>query len=246
LPHLVLAGQIDVIGRITQARGEKENLNTCMEPSNFAPILALLIVQNIPDVEALTTSVLRAVSPLFRAQDMDFTDWMRTDPAGLGLRLLRVAGQVPDNMKPRVSRECVYCISVTNGQQIHLAFRLLATHSPPASQKATDAVVAFLSHHILGFMARFSEVVNDVQNQYSVIEKIRCIKGVEEMIKIGKKAIKVARPQVSSIARLETLFAHTSALGLRMFASCSSSERAPVGCILRLATDAYKPRRRRC
>jgi serine/threonine-protein kinase ATR len=103
LPHLVLSGQIDVIGRITQARGDDENLKTCMEPSNFAPILALLIVQNISDIEALTTSVLRAVSPLFKEQDMDFTDWMRSDPAGLGLRLLRVAGQAPDNMKPRVS-----------------------------------------------------------------------------------------------------------------------------------------------
>jgi serine/threonine-protein kinase ATR len=103
LPHLVLSGQIDVIGRITQARGDDENLRTCMEPSNFASILALLIVQNIPDIEALTTSVLRAVSPLFKQQDMDFTDWMRSDPAGLGLRLLRVAGQAPDNMKSRVS-----------------------------------------------------------------------------------------------------------------------------------------------
>jgi serine/threonine-protein kinase ATR len=103
LPHLVLSGQIDVIWRITQARGDDENLRTCMEPSNFSPILALLISQNIPDIEALTTSVLRAVSPLFKEQDMDFTDWMRTDAAGLGLRLLKVAGQVPENMKSRVS-----------------------------------------------------------------------------------------------------------------------------------------------
>ena len=101
LPHLVLSGQIDVIGRITQAREDDENFRTCMEPSNFASILALLVVQNIPDIEALTTSVLRAVSPQFK--DMDFTDWMRTDPAVLGLRLLKVAGQAPDNMKSRVS-----------------------------------------------------------------------------------------------------------------------------------------------
>lgn len=101
LPHLVLSGQIDVIARITQARGEDEAFRTCMEPTNFASILALLIVQNIPDIEALTTSLLRAVSPRFK--DMDFTDWMRTEPAVLGLRLLKVAGQAPDNTKSRVS-----------------------------------------------------------------------------------------------------------------------------------------------
>ena len=100
LPYLVLSGQIDIIARITQARGETEAFTTCMEPSNFASILALLIIQNIPDVEALTTSLLRAVSPLFK--NMDFVDWMRTEPAALGLRLLKLAGQAPDNMKSRV------------------------------------------------------------------------------------------------------------------------------------------------
>jgi serine/threonine-protein kinase ATR len=105
LPHLVLSGRIDVIGKITQAREDDDNLKTCMDPSNFASILALLIVQNIPDIEALTMSVLRAVSPLFKQQDMDFTDCMRSDPPGLGLRLLRLAGQAHDNMKSRVSTE---------------------------------------------------------------------------------------------------------------------------------------------
>jgi hypothetical protein len=77
-----------------------------------------------------------------------------------------------------------------------MAFRFLATSSPSGSEEKNDAVGAFLAQHILGFMARFGEVVNDVQNQYSVIEKIRCIKGVEEMVKIGKMVIRVARPQV--------------------------------------------------
>ena len=101
LPHLVLSGQIDVIARISQARGDDEAFRTCMEPTNFASILALLIVQTIPDTEALTTSLLRAVSPPFK--EMDFTDWMRTEPAVLGLRLLKLAGQAPDHRKSRVS-----------------------------------------------------------------------------------------------------------------------------------------------
>jgi serine/threonine-protein kinase ATR len=117
LPHLVLSGQIDVIARITQARGDDEAFRTCMEPTNFASILALLIVQNIPDIEALTTSLLRAVSPRFK--DMDFTDWMRTDPAVLGLRLLKLAGQAPDSTKSRVSiPECVNVRSLIHSRFI--------------------------------------------------------------------------------------------------------------------------------
>jgi hypothetical protein len=95
--------------------------------------------------------------------------------------------------------------------------------------KTSDPVGAFLSHHILGFMARFSEVVNDVWNQYSVIEKIRCIKGVEEMIKIGKKVIKVARPQVRfepSPRLIPQLTSHD--IGLCLSTSSSSSEGASI------------------
>lgn len=86
--------------------------------------------------------------------------------------------------------------AIANIRQVHMAFQILASHSHQGSENPKDPVGAFLSHHILGFMARFGDVVNDFQIQYSVIEKIRCLKGVEEMIKIGKKVIRVARPQV--------------------------------------------------
>lgn len=224
LPHLVLAGQLDVIARITQAREDDESFRTCMEPRNFASILALLIVQDIPNVEALTTSLLRAVSPRFR--EMDFTDWMRTEPAVLGLRLLKLAGQAPDNAKSRM----------------HLAFRLLAKSSSAGSEGKNDPVGAFLSQHILGFMARFGEVVNDVQKQYAVIEKIRCIKGVEEMVKIGKKVIRVARPQVSPRPSHGIDYSHAS-IGVCVSATSACTAGAPVGCIFRMGQDVAETRR---
>ena len=78
-------------------------------------------------------------------------------------------------------------------------------------------------------MARFGEVVNDVQNQYSVIEKIRCIKGVEEMVKIGKKVIKVARPQVSfQPSALPTSELTLHQIGLCLFATSPGSTGASV------------------
>ena len=123
-----------------------------------------------------------------------------------------------------------------------MAFRLLASSSPSGSDEKTDAVSAFLSQHILGFMARFGEVVNDIQNQYALIDKIRCIKGVEEMVKIGKKVIRVARPQVSS-----QLFHHlhewlmVALKGLCIFTTSFGATRATICCFLCLGQTPSQP-----
>lgn len=98
LPYLVLSGQIEIITRIAHGREGDAVYMLCWE--NLVPILALLLVQNVPDIETSTISLLRAVSQRFK--DADFTDLMRIDPAVLALRLLKVAGQATDSMKSRV------------------------------------------------------------------------------------------------------------------------------------------------
>jgi hypothetical protein len=94
-------------------------------------------------------------------------------------------------------------------------------------------------------MARFSEVVNDIQNQYFVIEKIRCIKGIEEMVKIGKNVIKVARPQVR--AKTSTPFFLTdltNATGVCLSTISTGSEGASIGRFFCLGKNASQSRRR--
>lgn len=133
--------------------------------------------------------------------------------------------------------------AIANIQQIHMAFRTLASHSHQGAENPNDPVGAFLSHHILGFMARFGDVVNDFQIQYSVIEKIRCLKGVEEMIKIGKKVIRVARPQVCFKSRIIVYCLTSGQIGLCPVAAGDGSKRASVCRLLCLGKNASSPRR---
>ncbi len=67
-----------------------------------------------------------------------------------------------------------------------------------SKQKPSNAVGAFLEIHILGLIASISEVINDAKDEYSMIEKERSVKAVEEMVKVANSYTRVARPQVIS------------------------------------------------
>jgi serine/threonine-protein kinase ATR len=63
-------------------------------------------------------------------------------------------------------------------------------------------MAAFLEHHILGLVARLSEVVNDARDENPIREKKRCIKAIDEMVKLGKTATRTARPHVCYVPNL--------------------------------------------
>lgn len=85
--------------------------------------------------------------------------------------------------------------------QIRHALSFLAEHAPPtdSTYKKSGALGAFLKHHILGLVARFSEVVNDARDGKPTREKKKCIKAIDEMVKLGKSATRTARPHVCFI-----------------------------------------------
>lgn len=65
------------------------------------------------------------------------------------------------------------------------------------SKKGTQATGRFLHHHALGIMAQLTDVINDVSVVRAPFhERRRCIKAMEEMIRIGKNNVRIARPQV--------------------------------------------------
>jgi serine/threonine-protein kinase ATR len=99
LPYLVLAGQIDVIRRIQQARKDKEDWMPVWD--NAVPILALLLVQDVPDVEQYFVSLVKPISSRFH--EKSFTEWVALEPAGVATRLVRLAGEADDKTKLRVS-----------------------------------------------------------------------------------------------------------------------------------------------
>lgn len=45
-------------------------------------------------------------------------------------------------------------------------------------------------------MARLTDVVNDPRDEWSVAEKRRAVKTVDELVKVAKSYARIARPQV--------------------------------------------------
>jgi serine/threonine-protein kinase ATR len=65
--------------------------------------------------------------------------------------------------------------------------------------KKGQALAVFLQQHALGLATRFSEIINDsIMLRPPMKERRQCIRALEEMIKLGKSFIRIARPQVRS------------------------------------------------
>lgn len=67
-------------------------------------------------------------------------------------------------------------------------------------QKKTHASGPFLQRYALALMAGLAHVINDVSTRTPTQERKRYIKAMEEMIRTGKRYIRIARPQVMLIS----------------------------------------------
>jgi len=102
LPWLVLTKKKDVIQKIAEARGETETWETIMDTANLPSILALLLVQDVPDIVAHTMSLLGHISP--RVEGFELVELLRTDPMGIALEIFKNAAEANETRKARVSR----------------------------------------------------------------------------------------------------------------------------------------------
>lgn len=111
--------------------------------------------------------------------------------------------------------------------QIRHALHFLAIQASGSSNKrGTSVVGSFLEQHILGLLAHFSDFINEFRGWQPTAEKIRCLRGIEEMINVGKSHINAALPQVEHMylyiavhtnilqicACLQSTFAHADLL----------------------------------
>lgn len=100
LPFLVLNGATDVIRRIVEARKDESDWLLCLDATNLVPILGLLLVQNVPDLDTFIMGLLKRVSADFK--QFDLTDLLRMEPLHLALYLLKIAGEASESTKSRV------------------------------------------------------------------------------------------------------------------------------------------------
>jgi serine/threonine-protein kinase ATR len=101
LPWLVLTKKREVIQKIAEARGEKETWEPLIDGHNLGATLALLLVQDVPDLQAYCMSLFRHVCPHF--ENFSLVDLLASEPTLTALELFKACGDADDTRKPRVS-----------------------------------------------------------------------------------------------------------------------------------------------
>lgn len=86
--------------------------------------------------------------------------------------------------------------------KVRHALSFLASHASVSASDRTHSkrgnqIGPFLETHILPIMFHFSDLLNDMQGWHSPAEKRRTLKGIEEMLRVGKGYIRSALPQVT-------------------------------------------------
>ncbi|EMR70330.1 putative protein kinase rad3 protein [Eutypa lata UCREL1] len=101
MPWLVLTKKQDVIQKIAEVRGEEESWQPCLDNANLGPILALLMVQEVPDVPEFSMALFRQISSHFDA--LTFVELLQVEPLVTTLELLKAAGDADEQRKPHIS-----------------------------------------------------------------------------------------------------------------------------------------------
>lgn len=101
LPWLVLTKNKDVITRIAQARQDNNLSETIMKDStNLGSIMALLLAQDVTNLEEFIMDLLRHLSPHFNT--LDLINLLRSAPINIAVELLEKAGEEDDSKRSRV------------------------------------------------------------------------------------------------------------------------------------------------
>ncbi|KAK3693605.1 hypothetical protein B0T22DRAFT_401698 [Podospora appendiculata] len=187
LPWLVLAKKQDVIQKIAEVRGETESWQPCLDSLNLPSILALLLIQDTPDVAEYSMSLLKQVSPHF--DGFELVELLRTDPLNIALQLFKAAGEADEARKARVRAalaKMATLLTVVDDKE----------KKPP---KKAHLIGRFLQHHALGMVARLSETINDVFEFHPpVLSQRNCLAAMEELIRVCNSYCCIARPQISA------------------------------------------------
>lgn len=184
LPNLVLTKKKDILQRISIARSTSVQDLCLQPPTNRAATLALLLMQSAPDVEEAAVECLAEVAPSFRGVDLAIL--IRPDPVLIACEMLKHSGDAPEHRKSRT----FHAIQT---------FTNLIERKPGQSRahsKSSRTVVHFFEEFILGIMAHFSQCLDPVQGVESMLEKLRSLKAIKDMVRLIRSHASVALPQI--------------------------------------------------
>ena len=210
VPYFVLTKKQDILQRIADACG-RSIMALCREHNNLAAILSCVLLQSSNDMENMVMSLLHAVSPEF--SNVDCAELFKSEPQATAAELLRAAGE-GDSMKTKKVGEAWIHPNYASSPSLkaHSAIHYLATitHGKGAQGRGparkADVVGPFFETHVLGIMALLADTINDGKGPQPVLEKIRCLNAIREMIKLAKNHVSSALPQVYNFAYNLVLF----------------------------------------
>lgn len=200
VPNFVLTKKQDILQRIADACGQSIMV-LCREHNNLAAILSCVLLRTSSDVESLVMALLNAVSPEFG--NVDCAELLKSEPQSTASELLRAAGENDETKRPKVSRPLGVSVAMrSKSLKAHQALHFLAdiTHGRSVSGRGTarkmDLIGLFFETHVLGIMALLADTINDGKGPQPVLEKIRCLGAIREMIKLAKSHVSNGLPQV--------------------------------------------------
>ncbi|KAK2061543.1 phosphatidylinositol 3 [Colletotrichum caudatum] len=185
MPYLVLMKKKDVIQKIAEARGEKDIWVTILDTANAGPILALLLVQDVQNIEQFVMS--RLIEVASHLESFSLVELMQAEVVNIVLELLKAAGEADEARKPRIIEALTSFCS------------MMMVANKESRPKKGNTIGRFLQSYILGLMARLADVINDMPLvSPPVEEQRRCVWAMEEMIRLCKAYVRIARPQISA------------------------------------------------
>lgn len=101
LPWLVLMKKKEVIQKIAEARGERDIWIPILDPANAGSIIALLLIQDVGNIEKFVMSRLVEVSS--HLETFTLVELVQSEVCSVALELFKAAGEADEARKPRVS-----------------------------------------------------------------------------------------------------------------------------------------------
>ncbi|KAL9130247.1 MAG: hypothetical protein Q9217_001540 [Psora testacea] len=187
IPFFVLRKRQDILQRIADASGQSI-MTLCREHNNMAAILSNILLQTSTDAESLVMALLKSISPEF--SKVDCAELLKSEPQATAAELLKFASDNDEMKRPKA----------------HQALHLLAgvTHGKPLSSRGgrqSNVIGPFFESHVLGIMALLADSINDGRGPQPMLEKIRCLGAIREMIKIARSHVGNALPQICACLR---------------------------------------------
>jgi serine/threonine-protein kinase ATR len=202
LPWLVLQGKKDVVERISAARKHGNVHSTIVDTTNCGPILALLLIQPVEDVAAFAMAKLSEISSHFSS--MEFPQLARSELTQIVLEVFKLAAEGGGARKLAVGSRNNEITpkakpNITQAKNALTQLSLLLGIPGETRSRKGNLIGRFLAPHVLGLMARITEVINNVgASGSSLLDQRLCLQAMEEMIRVCKAHVRVARPQVST------------------------------------------------